>query len=156
MRKNILLFVVLLCGLAARSAAAQSNAAEMTIDDMFPTPGTGLQSDGHGTYYDNSLPSFDNPCVTAQVASNGIFSARIDFNPLLYPSVPDCDMSLSSLEKDDIRAFNLWLLDSFACAAVLGPTQAAPCTVPVTGKSIDKIFAGGLFASAGFAGTPPC
>ncbi len=62
MRKTSLLLVVLLCGFAAGSAAAQTvTPVELFINDAFA--GTSLRSDGKGspagTYIDFSLPGGD-------------------------------------------------------------------------------------------------
>ncbi len=141
MGKTCWLVTALLLGVGTRHAAAQSSMpAEMTINSYSVAGLTGLNSDGNGAYIDNSL-SGGNPCVTAQVASNGIFSNRIDFNSLIYPS--DCDAALS---PSPVRAYILRLQDLTACQAVLGSNASSPCSITVEGNTIDKIFAGTLFA----------
>lgn len=134
------LLAAFLLTFAARSAAAQGKAAEMTINDSFT--GAGLHSDGNGPYLDNSLTG-GSPCVTAQVTSNGIFSNRIDFNSVLYPE--DCD---STLTPSPVRTFTLTLGDSTGCLRLTG-SSTAPCSVTIGGNYIDKTFAGTLFASNG-------
>lgn len=140
MRKMSLFLLPFLLALAARAAAFQSKAAEMTVNDAFT--GARLHSDNGAAYIDNSLPG-GNPCVTSQVTSNGIFSNRIDFNSVIYPE--DCDTTLT---PSPVRSFTLTLGDSADCLTLTG-SSATPCSVTVSGNHIDKVFAGSLFAANG-------
>ena len=79
------------------------------------------------------------------VTSDGIFTAKMDFNSAVYPS--DCDSLIQSgALSGQIRSFNLTFQDSTDCQILVGSTTT-PCTINVgPGSSVDKIFAGSLFA----------
>ncbi len=150
MRKMSLLLMVFLLAFAARTAAAQSGAAEMTINIL---SGSGLLGDGNGAYIDNSLTGGD-PCVSAQVQPSGITSIWTDRNLSVAPYNASCE---AKLEAGSIafqsRTYTLTLLDSTDCGA-LG-SSGARCSITLGEGNFPNIFAGGLFGHSTGSNTPP-
>lgn len=131
-KTRTLMFLVVLCAFAGWIVAGSSTPATLTITDSL-----GVQSDGQGTYSDNTL-KVGNPCVTAYVNSIGLFFIFMDYNPT-FGSPGNCESNGGTTED---RTYSLTFpVGSGICGAlVLG---AEPCTLGTDDNPrirADKLF----------------
>ncbi len=154
MRKNTVLLVVLLCGLATRSAAAQTiTPVELSINDSFSG---NLHSDGKSSlpgiygdsYVDNRVAGGD-ICVNALLSSGTVGKVRVnmDFNPNVSG---DCDVFEFGSDAAG-RSYGLTFQSNAICKA-LGFTGQFTCAVMAVGRpsliQADTLFGTGATTSS--------
>lgn len=124
------MFLVVLCAFAGWIVAGSSTPATLTINDNFG--GTLVHSDGLGPYYDHTLQSDANPCVTAYALSTGLFFIYMDYNPA-YGSPGNCEAGIEGTSKDRTYSLTFPASSGICTAGVLvGLTvSGSDCTLDV-------------------------